>query len=317
MNYYTQDYLGNNRAVINGSTGAIEQTVSYYPYGGVIPGLSTNLSAQPYKFGGKELITANGLNEYDFGARQYFSAVPGFTKPDPLSEKYYWLSPYLYCANNPVNFVDPTGKVIEMPKGSTTEQILTVMWNMQQITDDKLVFNTQKDGTIRIKIASTGEGNKSNGTRLIRNLNSSSKRMIIQPTSGSNGEKRESNIDSSNGKGTNTTVLFNSDSNPDIPIFDKKTSRVISGSRPSYIGLAHEMIHAERDMRGVSFDTSEEEYHSFTNLHGEADVERIPKEESATVGFNHIIKNGITENAIRQELGLPLRGTYRSYRRNR
>ncbi|MDE7345753.1 MAG: hypothetical protein K2N48_03315 [Muribaculaceae bacterium] len=68
FHYYTQDYLGNNRAVINGSTGAIEQTVSYYPYGGVIPGLSTNLSAQPYKFGGKELITANGLNEYGFGA---------------------------------------------------------------------------------------------------------------------------------------------------------------------------------------------------------------------------------------------------------
>ena len=110
FHYYTQDYLGNNRAVINGSTGAIEQTVSYYPYGGVIPGLSTNLSAQPYKFGGKELITANGLNEYDFGARQYFSAVPGFTKPDPLCEKYYWLSPYLYCMNNPVNAIDPDGR---------------------------------------------------------------------------------------------------------------------------------------------------------------------------------------------------------------
>ena len=30
--YYTQDYLGNNRAVINGATGAIEQSVEYYPY---------------------------------------------------------------------------------------------------------------------------------------------------------------------------------------------------------------------------------------------------------------------------------------------
>ena len=110
FHYYTQDYLGNNRAVINGSTGAIEQTVAYYPYGGVIADLGmSQTSGQPYKFGGKELITANGLNEYDFGARQYYQAVPHFTKPDPLCEKYYWLSPYLYCANNPVNFSDPTG----------------------------------------------------------------------------------------------------------------------------------------------------------------------------------------------------------------
>ncbi len=110
FHYYTQDYLGNNRAVINGSTGAIEQTVAYYPYGGVIIGLGTPTTGQPYKFGGKELITANGLNEYDFGARWYYSTVPSFTKPDPMAEKYPWLSPYLYCANNPVNYVDPDGR---------------------------------------------------------------------------------------------------------------------------------------------------------------------------------------------------------------
>ena len=119
FHYYTQDYLGNNRAVINGSTGAIEQTVAYYPYGGVIADLGTNqTSGQPYKFGGKELITANGLNEYDFGARQYYSAVPGFTSIDPLCEKYYWLSPYLYCGNNPVNFFDPDGKQWENKEDS-------------------------------------------------------------------------------------------------------------------------------------------------------------------------------------------------------
>ena len=28
---------------------------------------------------------------------------------DPLCEKYYWISPYAYCANNPIKFIDPTG----------------------------------------------------------------------------------------------------------------------------------------------------------------------------------------------------------------
>ena len=55
-------------------------------------------------------MTANGLNEYDFGARQYYTAVPGFTRIDPMAEKYPWLSPYLYCANNPVNAIDPDGR---------------------------------------------------------------------------------------------------------------------------------------------------------------------------------------------------------------
>jgi hypothetical protein len=32
---------------------------------------------------------------------------------DPQCEKYYWISPYAYCANNPIKYVDPTGEFIE------------------------------------------------------------------------------------------------------------------------------------------------------------------------------------------------------------
>ena len=31
---------------------------------------------------------------------------------DPLCEKYYWISPYAFCLNNPVKFVDPDGKAV-------------------------------------------------------------------------------------------------------------------------------------------------------------------------------------------------------------
>lgn len=110
FHYYSTDYLGNVRAVTNGSTGLTEQMTAYYPFGGVIPTLGANPSIQPYKFGGKELLSANGQNEYDFGARRYAPMIPAFTSVDPLCEKYYWLSPYLYCANNPVNAIDPDGR---------------------------------------------------------------------------------------------------------------------------------------------------------------------------------------------------------------
>ncbi len=34
-----------------------------------------------------------------------------FTGIDPMAEKYYGISPYAYCAGNPVNYVDPDGRV--------------------------------------------------------------------------------------------------------------------------------------------------------------------------------------------------------------
>ena len=49
--------------------------------------LGTNPTKQQYKFGGKELITTNGLNEYDFGALNYYPSVPAFTRIDPMAEK--------------------------------------------------------------------------------------------------------------------------------------------------------------------------------------------------------------------------------------
>ncbi|MGM9812032.1 MAG: hypothetical protein ACI30V_04235 [Muribaculaceae bacterium] len=36
----------------------------------------------------------------------------------------------------------------------------------------------------------------------------------------------------------------------------------------------------------------------------------MPKEEAATVGLNYNTSSSITENDIRKEHGLPLRGTY-------
>ena len=66
---------------------------------------------QPYRFTGKELDKQNGLNWYDFGARWYdVAGVPMWTSVDPLAEKYYNVSPYVYCNNNPVMFIDPDGR---------------------------------------------------------------------------------------------------------------------------------------------------------------------------------------------------------------
>ncbi len=111
--FYLTDHLGNNRVVAKGD-GTIVQSTHYYPFGmSFADGITT--SSQPYKFGNKELDTDRGLNWYDFSARFKTVDILAFTTMDPLAEKYYSISPYAYCANNPMRFVDPTGMFVGNP----------------------------------------------------------------------------------------------------------------------------------------------------------------------------------------------------------
>ena len=50
-----------------------------------------------------------GGDWYAYGARRYDPAYCLFTQMDPLAEKYPHLNPYVYCAGNPVRYVDPDG----------------------------------------------------------------------------------------------------------------------------------------------------------------------------------------------------------------
>ncbi len=52
----------------------------------------------------------HGLDEYDSEARWYYPAIMRTTTIDPLAEKYYSISPYAWCGNNPIIAIDPTGE---------------------------------------------------------------------------------------------------------------------------------------------------------------------------------------------------------------
>ena len=82
------------------------------------PAQLTEDTKHPFRFTGKELDKLNGLNMYDFGARWYdVAGVPMWTSIDPLAEKYYHVTPYSYCAGNPVNMIDPDGRKIVLAEG--------------------------------------------------------------------------------------------------------------------------------------------------------------------------------------------------------
>ncbi|MDD6019843.1 MAG: hypothetical protein PUD41_05410 [bacterium] len=77
------------------------------------------------------LDRTHGLDLYDSEARWYDSLLGRTSTMDPLAEKYYSLSPYLWCAGNPVRFVDPDGRIIKMPANSTAEQVFSVLGNLR------------------------------------------------------------------------------------------------------------------------------------------------------------------------------------------
>ena len=104
--YYLKDHQGNNRVVIN-SSGTVQETNHYYPFGGVF---ASTGNVQPYKYNGKELDTKKGLNWYDYGARYYDATLGRWLVVDPLAEKHYSKSSYVYCLNNPLLYIDPLGK---------------------------------------------------------------------------------------------------------------------------------------------------------------------------------------------------------------
>jgi RHS repeat-associated protein len=64
-----------------------------------------------YTFSAKERDPETGLSY--FGSRYYSSDLSIWLSVDPMSDKYASLSPYTYCANNPVKLVDPDGEEVD------------------------------------------------------------------------------------------------------------------------------------------------------------------------------------------------------------
>ena len=60
------------------------------------------------------------MDWYYSGARPYDSEIGRFVCVDPRAGLYPSLSPYSYCANNPLVLIDPTGEVIQIAAGGDT-----------------------------------------------------------------------------------------------------------------------------------------------------------------------------------------------------
>ena len=92
-------------------------------------------ATQPYKYIGKELDRTHGLNWYDHGARHYDPVTGRWNTMDKMCEKYYDVSPYASCGDDPVNYTDITGDTIDMKHVLILDKIYNTNVNDKINTD--------------------------------------------------------------------------------------------------------------------------------------------------------------------------------------
>ena len=126
--FFIRDHLGSIRAVTD-AQGHILERNAYYPFGLqtnqnlAFPTITTSLAtlylnyitslpARRDLYNGKEIQTAAGTDYLDYGFRQYDPTTARWFNVDPMGEKYSSLTPYSYCAGNPISYIDFRGDSI-------------------------------------------------------------------------------------------------------------------------------------------------------------------------------------------------------------
>ena len=279
--FYLKDHLGNVRMVVD-EEGNIVQVNDYYPFGALY-GSGTGDAAQRYKYNGKELERMHGLDWYDYGARWMDPVLCRFTTMDPLCEKYYDTSPYAYCANNPMKYVDLRGDTIAVapsPNGLVdhAKSVFGMDTQYQNVVKNMISKLKGMDEGIKNMIE---EMEKSQSIITIRNLTNKELNSMRNAGFGKTNMAKEIALD---GKNSNWVVLFDSDDN-----------RMHNGEfRPAIVGLAHELAHVYDCLNGhcIKYDAQEAMKGNTLELFNVIEAESFPLE---------------IENKVRTNYGLPLR----------
>ena len=99
------DLLDSARQVIDFYYGYVVQRLDYDVWGNVT--LNTNPDLQPFGFAGGLFDSDTQLTR--FGARDYDAAIGRWTAKDPIGFAGGDTNLYGYVANDPINFIDPSG----------------------------------------------------------------------------------------------------------------------------------------------------------------------------------------------------------------
>ena len=119
LKYVHEDSLGST-SVMTTSTGTLDSSISFYPFGGTRTGsVSTDK-----KFTGQRL---DGTGLYYYGARYYDATIGRFISADTVIQNPanpQTLNRYSYCVNNPLKYTDPSGHTFDTNGDQELDDIL-------------------------------------------------------------------------------------------------------------------------------------------------------------------------------------------------
>ncbi|MDX9697477.1 MAG: RHS repeat-associated core domain-containing protein [Bacteroidales bacterium] len=178
--FHHPDHLGSS-SWITYNTGQPIQHLHYLPFGEDWVDQRNSSWNAPYTFSGKEKDVETGYGY--FGARYYDSGLSIWLSVDPMSDKYPSMSPYNYCANNPVILVDPDGREVFL-----LGELASVAYNQLVNRAQNLNFSfDEKTGKIS---ANVKEGAKLSKTEkhLLKAINDKNSKVNIQTVKAGQGE---------------------------------------------------------------------------------------------------------------------------------
>ncbi len=106
-NYYFKDHLGSVRAIVN-SSNQLVSAQDYDAWGYLLQSRIYASDESKFKFTEKE---RDKESNYDyFGARYYDSRIGRFNGSEPIPSSSFGWSSFVYCADNPLRVIDPTGE---------------------------------------------------------------------------------------------------------------------------------------------------------------------------------------------------------------
>jgi RHS repeat-associated protein len=259
----------------------IVQINNYYPFGLNMEGDWNGASGNnKYQYNGKEWNDDFGLGMNDYGRRFYDPSISRFFTQDRFAEKYLNLNPYQYGGNNPIKNIDVNGDSILITHGTGFLGLgkkETLVYNNGALSNrDGSKYTGKVRGFLKHtvsdlnKINSGGESGKS----LIGFFNNTNNNVRISSGSGGN---------STNG----LKVSFDRSSYHGGLDVNGNTSR------PTFIGLAHELVHAMENTKGTT------DWNPWFTPVGAGGP--VPKADISVSNY---------ENRVRSENNIPLRAYY-------